>query len=577
MALDAVTISLLSNELNQNLDSARIDKIHQPSKDEIVLHLRTRKENLKLLISARSGSARVSITKESFENPPSPPSFCMLLRKYLGTARFIRSDFVIGERIIKLLFSASNEIGDIVDITLYAELMGRYANIVLVNKDGKIIDAMKRVDADASSVRQLLPGLEYKLPPNKENPNLIHQSEEVIKKALKYEGNINQAILKSTQGIGAVISREIESLSRLSNVYADSLNQEQKQLLIDSVNKVIEYYNKPIFTIVYDEANKPIEFSFMPLSQYEGLVQKSYPSLNDLLDEYYSEKDRQERLRQKGKDLYKLIQNLKERSVRKTALRKEDLKESENNQKFKIYGELLTANLFKITKGLKEIEVDNYYDNTKVKIKLDEKLTPNENAQKYFKEYKKKNTAAKVLKELIKEGEIEYEYLTSIEYSIFLAKNEEDLLNVRSELHQSGYIKYFKNRQKKQKAQDFIKYISSDGFLILVGRNNLQNDKLTMKTARGKDLWFHTKNAPGSHVVVMSEGKDIPLTTQNEAAMLSVFYSSQKTSAQVAVDYTFVKNIKKTNDLKPGMVIYDNFKTAYITVDEEAIGNLERQ
>ncbi len=576
MALDAITISLLSKELDSVLENSRIDKIHQPSKDEVVFHIRKRDGNLKLLISARSGSARICTTKETFENPQTPPSFCMLLRKYLAGARFISSNYVKGERIIMLSFLVSNEIGDMVNIDMAVELMGRYANIVLINKDGKIIDAMKRVDADASSIRQLLPGLIYKLPPNRENPKLIEETKDVVKKVTAYEGLVSQSFMKNTQGLGAVIAREIAHLSNLDDVYADSLDISQKMKLDFAVEKVVNYYHNPVFTTVFDESEKPIEFSFMPLTQYGDLKQVHYKNLSELLDEYYSKKDKQERLRQKGKDLYRLVNNLLERNVRKSALRKEDLIKSENSLPLKIKGELLTANLYKLEKGMSSVKVLNYYDNTEITIKLDPRLTGNENAQKYFKDYKKKQTAVKILKELIVQDEIEYEYLKSIEYIISQADNEQELMSVRNELYTARYIKYFKTKTKKQKSQDFIKYISSDGFLILIGRNNLQNDKLTMKTARGKDLWFHTKNAPGSHVVVMSQGQDIPLKTQNEAAMLAVFYSSQKESSKVAVDYTFVKNIKKTNDLKPGMVIYDTNETAYVTPDLEIINNLEK-
>ncbi len=576
MALDAITISLLSNELNSNLDNSRIDKIHQPSKDEIVLHLRKRDGNLKLLISARSGSARICLTKEVFENPKTPPSFCMLLRKYLGGARFISSNFIKGERIIMLSFLATSEIGDLVNIDMAIELMGRYANIVLINDEGKIIDAMKRVDADASSIRQLLPGIIYKLPPNRENPRLIEETKEVIKKVVSYEGLVADSFMKNTQGLGAVIAREISHIASLETVYADSLDISQKMKLDFATEKVVNYYNNPVFTTVFDENEKPIEFSFMPLTQYGDLKQVHYKTLSELLDEYYAKKDKQERLRQKGKDLYRLVSNLLERNIRKSNLRREDLIKSENSEPLKIKGELLTANLYKLEKGMSSVKVLNYYDNTEITIKLDPRLTGNENAQKYFKDYKKKQTAVKILKNLIIQDEIEFEYLKSIEYAISNADNEQELMNIRNELYTARYIKYFKTKTKKEKPQDFIKYVSSDGFLILVGRNNLQNDKLTMKTARGKDLWFHTKNAPGSHVVIMSEGKDIPLKTQNEAAMLAVFHSSQKESSKVAVDYTFVKNIKKTNDLKPGMVIYDTNETAYVTPELDVINNLER-
>ena len=577
MALDAITLALLAKELDGELQGARIDKIHQPSKDEIVMHMRKRDGNIKLLISARSGSARVCLTNESFENPQTPPSFCMLMRKYFAGAKFVAANSIKGERIIMLAFTATSEMGDTVQLDLAVELMGRYANIVAINQDGKVIDAMKRVDADASSVRQLLPGLTYKLPPNRDNPHLIEETQQVLDKVFGFDAPLNSAFMKNTLGIGPVIAREIAYRALGDrDVYAAYLSDEQKQTVTDVVEKVKEYYNNPQYTTVYDDDGKPSEFSFMPLMQYGDLATKSYESLNVLLDEYYAQKDKAERLRQKGKDLYRLTQTLTERTQRKQVARKEELEESRDSEKYKIYGELLTANLWQLEKGMKNIKVLNYYTNEEITIPLDVKLNGNQNAQKYYKEYKKRQTAVKMLTDLIKQGEIELEYLKSINYAVQEAQNEAELMAIRSELHGAGYIKYYKQRDKKQKPQDFIKYISSDGFLICVGRNNLQNDKLTMKTARGKDMWFHTKKAPGSHVVVISEGADIPLKTQNEAAMLAVYHSSLKDSARVEIDYTFVKNIKKTNDLKPGMVIYDTYESAVITPDMEVINKLER-
>ena len=577
MALDAITLSLLAKELDEQLQGSRIDKIHQPSKDEIVMHIRKRDGNIKLLISARSGSARVCITNESFENPQTPPSFCMLMRKYFAGAKFVAANSIKGERIIMMAFSATSEMGDTVQLDLAIELMGRYANIVAINQDGKVIDAMKRVDADASSVRQLLPGLTYKLPPNRENPNLITESDKVLEQVFGFDAPLNTAFMKNTQGIGPVIAREIAyRATNGRDVYANYLDEIQQYSVKSAVKTVIDYYNNPQYTTVYDENGKPSEFSFMPLMQYGDLPTKTYDSLNVLLDEYYAQKDKAERLRQKGKDLYRLVQTLTERTQRKQVARQEELDESRDSEKYKIYGELLTANLWQIEKGMKSVRVLNYYTNEDVEIPLDVKLNGNQNAQKYYKEYKKRQTAVKMLTELIRQGEIELEYLKSINYAVQEAQNEAELMAIRSELHGAGYIKYFKQREKKQKPQDFIKYISSDGFLICVGRNNLQNDKLTIKTARGKDMWFHTKKAPGSHVVVFSEGADIPLRTQNEAAMLAVYHSSLKDSARVEIDYTFVKNIRKTNDLKPGMVIYDTYESAVVTPDMDVIGKLER-
>ena len=576
MALDSMTMALLAKELNRQLADSRVDKIHQPSKDEMVFHMRRRSGSFKLLLSARSGTARICVTQEEFENPAAPPSFCMLMRKYFSGARFVSARAAEGERLIMLTFSATSEMGDTVKLEIAAELMGRYANLVLINGDGKIIDAMKRVDADASALRQLLPGLVYKLPPRKDSPIFVSQTRQVLEKVFAFDGTVDKALLKCSMGMSPVIAREIASLSGVGDTTASKLTVNQQRQVRRAAEKVLEYYHNPSFTVVYGHDGMPAEYSFMPLSQYRGLESRSYDSLNRLLDEYYSEKDRAERLRQKGKDLHKLVQNLLDRAQRKQIARKEELAQSEDNDKYRIYGELLTANLYKLEKGMKSVSVENYYDGSTVTIPLDPKLGGNRNAQKYYKEYKRKQTAVKMLTKLIRQGEIELEYLNSVAYNVASASGEKELMAIREELHGAGYLKYYKNRDKKQKPRDFIRYTSSDGFLILVGRNNLQNERLTMKTARGKDMWFHVKKAPGSHVVVMSEGRDIPLKTQNEAAMLAVYHSSLKGSPKVEVDYTFVKNIRKTADLKPGMVIYDIYESAPVTVDEKVLAELRR-
>ncbi len=574
MALDAMTMALLARELNEALEASRIEKIHQPSKDEVVFLMRNRDGSFRLLLSARSGSARICVTKESFENPRTPPSFCMLMRKYLTGARFSSAESVPGDRILFLHFSAVNEMGDPADYTVAAELMGRYANLVLIGGEGRIVDRMKRVDADASSVRQLLPGLVYALPPNRDAPLLTRDRKRVTDRVFSFRGPVDRAFLKCGGGMGPVICREIAARAGTGDEYADSLDEAGRRAVDKAVDEVLERYADPEYTLIYSERMKPSEFSFMPLVQYRGLPDARFDTLSRLLDSYYSEKDRKERLRQRGKDLFRLVTNLRERNRRKLAARREELSRSLDNERYRIYGELLTANLYRIEKGMREVEVDNYYDGTTVAIPLDARLTPSANAQKYYREYRKRATAVKMLSSLIRESEIEGEYLDSVAYTVERRKSEAELLAIRSELHDRGYIKYFRNREKRPKPADFLRYTSSDGFLILAGRNNVQNERLTLKTARGKDMWFHVKAAPGSHVVVMSEGADIPLTTQEERAALAVLNSSVNTGAAVDVDYTFVRNIRKTGDLKPGMVLYEDYETVRIAPDPRVLSRV---
>ena len=580
MALDAATLALAGAELRAKLLDAKIDKIYEPTRDEVVLTLRTRTETFRLLLSARSGSARACLTDESFENPPAPPSFCMLLRKHLAGGRLLEVSPEPGDRILFFRFQCVNEMGDLVQNTLAAELMGRYSNLVLI-QDGKIIDALKRVDFEDSAIRQLLPGLHYPLPPKPAKPDFFAGSAAGLAAAACQKPlPPAQALLKSCAGVGPAVCREAawRALGE-TPLLASELSPAQRGALagaIEAIRADYERGGRPC--AVHGPDGAPVEFSFTPLTQYgAGYTLTEYPGFSQLLEGYYSSKDRAERLRQKSRDLLKAVKNMHERALRKQAARTEELAESEASGQLRVYGELLQANLWAIQKGMRSVTVTNYYDGSELAIPLDVRLTPSANAQKYFKEYKKKQTAARMLAKLLEEGEREIAYLETVLYEVESAPGEQALGEIRAELKSQGYLKYYKVRDKKQKPADFYRYRSSDGFLILVGRNNLQNDKLTLHTARGKDLWFHTKNAPGSHTVVMSEGRDIPNATKNEAAQLAVLHSSQAAGAKVAVDYTEVKNIRKTGDLKPGMVLYERYETAYITPEPGLADRLREQ
>ena len=579
MALDAALLALTARELKQTLLDAKIDKIFEPTRDEVVITLRTRTDTFKLLLSARSGSARACLTQDTFENPAVPPSFCMLLRKHLTGGRLVDLRVEPGDRLAFFEFQCTNEMGDLVRNILAVELMGRYSNLVLV-QDGRIIDALKRVDFEDSQIRQLLPGLAYTLPQKPNKPDLFAVSSAgLVAAACQKDLPVADALMRSCAGVGPVVCREaaFRALGE-SATQADMLTESEKTALIAAIDGIKADYEsggKPC--LACDETGKPVEFSFTPLTQYGDQRLTHYDSFSTMLEGYYSTKDRAERLRQKSKDLAKTVKNLHDRAIRKQAARKEELAQSGKADQLRLYGELLQANLWAVDKGMRSVQVLNYYDGQTIEIPLDARLNGVGNAQKYFKEYKKKQTAAKMLKKLLEEGEREIEYLGTVLYEVETATGEQALGEIRAELKSQGYLKYYKIRDKKQKPADFYRYRSSDGFLILVGRNNLQNDKLTLHTARGKDLWFHVKDAPGSHTVVMSEGKDIPLTTQNEAAMLAVVHSSLNGGAKVAVDYTEVRNIRKTGDLKPGMVLYEKYETGYITPEEGIEERLREQ
>ena len=569
MALDAATLALCARELKTVLTDSRIDKIFEPTRDEVLLLLRTRTDTFRLLLSARSGSARVCLTGESFENPATPPGFCMLLRKHLAGGRLLDIRMEPGERIVFFEFQCVNEMGDLVKNTLAAELMGRYSNLVLV-QDGRILDALKRVDFEDSAIRQLLPGLPYTMPPRPDRPDFFAvSSAALVALAMRRDLPVADALMKSCGGVGPVICREA-AFRALGDSHrpANELTAAEQTALAAALDAIRDDHAAGgVPTAAHAPDGRPVEFSFTALTQYGPDALKTYPSFSALLEDYYAVKDRAERLRQKSRDLLKTVRNLHERAVRKQAARTEELAQSEASDELRIKGELVQANLWQIERGMASVTVDNYYTGQKETIPLDVRLSPSGNAQKYFKEYKKKQTAAKMLARLLEEGAREIEYLETVVYEVETASGEQALGEIRAELKSQGYLKYYKVRDKKQKPADFFRYRSTDGFLILVGRNNAQNDKLTLHTARGRDLWFHVKNAPGSHTVVISEGQPIPDSTREEAAQLAVLHSSQAGGAKVPVDYTFVRNIRKTGDLKPGMVLYDTYETAYITPD----------
>lgn len=578
MALDAAILALTARELNERLAGARVDKIFQPTRDEAVLMMRSRAGSAKLLLSARSGAARIGITGESFENPQVPPSFCMLLRKYLTSGRLEEVRAERGERLVYFVFGCTNEMGDPVRITLAAELMGRYANIVVIGGEGRIIDALKRVDLDASAVRPLLPGLPYTLPPRQGKPDFFEiEPDALLERMAGFDAPVADALLKAASGIAPSVCREIafRALGE-GRFFTKELTDAQRQALGQQIAALqAEYAAGGRPTAVVDEEGKPVEYSFTPLTQYQPrcrlVARESYCAL---LEAHYAAKDQAERLRQKSRNLGKTVQNLYERAKRKQTARLEEQAATERSDHLRIWGELLQANLYNIPKGAKEATVENYYDGSTVTIPLDVRLSPSANAQKYFKEYKKKQTAAKMLKKLLADGQREIDYLASVQYEVSQATGEAALAEIREELRAGGYLKNDRRRDKRQKPADFLRYTSSDGFEILVGRNNAQNDRLTLHTARGRDLWFHVKDAPGSHTVVLSRGREIPFATQNEAAMLAVFHSSQSASAKVPVDYTEVRNIRKTGDLKPGMVLFEKHETAYVTPDEAVLRRL---
>ncbi len=572
MALDGAFLSMVKKEL-EPLVGGRVDKISQPSREEIVIALRTRGGNEKLLFSASAGSARVHITKKSIENPKVPPMFCMLMRKHLGNGRLlgIRQDGL--ERILYFDFEAMNELGDMVTVTLAAEIMGRCSNIVMINAEGKIIDSVKRVDPEMSRERPVLPGMTYSYPPRGERLDFRTCTAEDIETSLEAmpDGDAAKSLVKIFEGISPIVAREwVYYAAKGGDAAKSDIRGETLERLAFAVEQTARECRegKCVFTVLKDADGGLKDFSFMPILQYGGLMTtKEMSSACELLDFFYAERDSVSRMKQRSHDLYKLLQNVSERTARRLANQREELKVSAERDKLKLMGDLISANLYRVEKGMSSVAVENFYEDgcPEIKIKLDPMLTPSKNMQKYYSEYRKADTAEKILTEQIAKGEEELAYIDSVFDALTRTQSEDEVNELRQELSEQGYIRSSKLKGKPPKSRPPLEFTSSDGFTVLVGRNNKQNDQLTTKTADKTDIWLHTKDITGSHVIIRAEGKEVPDSTVMWAARVAAFHSRAKSSSQVPVDYVPVRFVKKPSGAKPGMVIFTNNRTLYVT------------
>ncbi|MBQ8868365.1 MAG: NFACT family protein [Oscillospiraceae bacterium] len=580
MALDGLCLSAISRQISENYIDARVEKVSQPAKDAIVLTLRFRGGSKKLLISAGAMGARLHFTEAQIENPQTPPMFCMLMRKHLSGGRLIGVRQLGFDRVLFLDFEVLNELADKVTVTLCVEIMGHNSNIILINSDGKIIDAIKRVNAEVSSVRLCLPGVKYELPPQQDKKNLLEIDKNELKSDLLSFGDVNlsKALLSLYSGLSPLLCREIAFYaSKGSDMLCSELNKDAIDRIFFFVTQISSFLKEPQPTMLCDQSRTPKEFSFMPIRQYgHNMISREFESVDELLDSFYSEKDRLERVKQKSGDLLKTVVNISDRIARKLENQRLDLKKCEDKEKLRRYGDIIYANLSFIEKGASKAVLTDFYDeNTpQVEIALDPRLTAAQNAQKYYNEYRKADTAEKMLTSLIKSGEAELLYIDSVFDSLTRAASESELSAIRAELFDAKYIRKKPDKKQIKTSIPYLKYTSSDGFTILCGRNNMQNDKLTLKESAKGDIWFHTQKIPGSHTVVLTEGKAVPDSTLEEAAIIAAFNSKARSSTKVAVDYTEIKNVKKPSGAKPGMVIYETFKTAIVTPDEELIKKL---
>ncbi len=585
MAFDGAFLACMRAELQQTLQEARIDKIHQPSREELVLALRRRGGADKLYISARANAPRIQLTDIPLENPAQPPMFCMLLRKRLTGGRLAAIRQPGLERALYLDFDCVNELGDAVRLTLAVEIMGRHSNIILV-ENGLVVDAIKRVDWDMSSVRPVLPGLRYAPPPAQEDRLDLSAAEpEAFVEAIERgkDAPLSKALLAVAHGLSPLVCRELaHRATRGQDTRSGALSAEEKQRLafhLGRLKTLLATGEGRVPYLLTRPDGAPLDYSFFPLTQY-GLsaVGREMESFSALLDAFYARRDNAERMKQHAQDLLRVLTAATERTTRKLARQREELARSENREELRLYGDLIHANMHAVPKGAASAELINYYDPAcaTVRVPLDPALSPALNAQRYYKEYRKAQTAERILTEQIARGEEELRYLDSVFDALSRAGSVRELTELRQELADGGYLRLQKGKQKPPAPLGPMAFVSDDGFPILVGRNNVQNDRLTLRTARGGDLWLHTKNIPGSHVIVVTEGRTPPARTIEQAAILAALHSRAADSAQVPVDYTQVRHVRKPAGARPGMVIYDTNQTAYVSPDPALAARLRQ-
>ena len=577
MALDGAFLACLRQEIWDSLPAARIDKIHQPGREELVIALRYKGGNRKLYLSAGANSPRIHFTDTTPENPAQPPMFCMLLRKRLTGGRLADIRQEGWERALYLDFDCINELGDPVRLTLAVEIMGRHSNIILIGPDGIIIDSIKRVDPAMSSVRPILPGLRYEVPPAPAGRcDLSRHTPDDVITALKAgrDAPLSKALQAVVTGLSPLSCREIAFRATAGlDTPVSALTPHEWEKLADCLHRtraaVLEGARRVPY-LVRKSDGTPLEYSFQTIIQYgPEAIGTEMASFSTLLDTFYAGRAAAERMRVKGHDLLKVLQNSMERVGRKLNVQKQELAAAANRETLRLYGDLINAGMHLIPTGAASAELINYYDENcaPITVPLDPALSAAANAQKYYKDYRRAQTAERMLTDRIAAGEQELVYLESVFDNLSRAATTRELDELRAELEAEGYLRRQRGKQKPPPPMKPLTFRSDDGFTIYVGRNNLENDRLTLRVAKGSDYWLHTKNIPGSHVIVVCEGQTPPDHTLEQAAILAATHSKAADSVQVPVDYAQARYVKKPSGAKPGMVIYTDNRTAYVNPD----------
>ena len=579
MPLDALCLSGVVHELQNALSGAKIDKIYQPGRDEVVLALRAPAGNVKLLLSANPSHPRAHLTQISRENPDKPPMFCMLLRKHLSGARLLELLQPPMERVVDLRLEALDELGDRVERRLVLEAMGRHSNLILLDGEGRIMDCLRRVDSDMSARRQVLPGLFYRLPPAQEKLDPSSLDRAALESALAAAPEESQAdkwLLDTFGGLSPLICRELAfRAGGATDARLHQMGEGGRSRLLDELEGLLRSVQENSFTpVMLEKEGHPSDFTFQPISQYGPAVScVPFPSFSALLDRFYEQRENQERVHQRGQDLIRSVTNARDRAARKIGLQEQELAATRDRERLRQFGDIITSNLHAMEKGMSRLTAADFYDPEcpQIHIPLDPLLTPQQNAAKYYKEYNKAKTAESILTLQLEKGRRDLDYLNSVLEAIALAEGERDLQEIRQELTDTGYLRRpSKARDRgKRVASKPMEFRSSSGLRISVGKNNTQNDLLTTKQAFKSDLWFHTQKIHGSHVILWTEGGQPDLTSIQEAAQLAAWFSQGRESGKVAVDYTPVKYVKKPGGARPGMVVYTTYETAYVAPDGE--------
>ena len=571
MPFDAVFLSAVVEELTPVLTGERIDKIQQPARDTVLLHLRSRG---KLLLSANGSRPRIHLTRAAFENPAQPPMFCMLLRKHLSGGRIAGLTQPEAERKIDLVLDCTDEMGVPCRKHLILELMGRNSNLILTDGDGRIIDCMRRVDFEMSEARQVLPGLFYREPPRQDKriPGQTSEAELLsLLEAVDSPKRLDAWLLDTFAGLSPLISREL-SYRFCGEVEADILTLSRPELARFLARELAMTVEKQPVLLLQGGVAK--DFSYRPIAQYgDYMTSRRCESFSALLDEFYTQRDRNERMRQRSQTLRKSVTTLYERTLRKLAAQKKEREATLDRERLRRMGDIVTANLHAIQRGQTLLRAVDFYDAEmgEIEIPLKPNLSPQQNAAKFYKDYAKAKHAEKILTEQISVGEIEVQYFAGVLEELDRAESERDLSEIRAELEDGGYLRTADRQKKKQMRQapsKPLEFRSSDGFPIFVGKNNRQNDQLSLKSAHKNDIWLHIQKAHGAHVIIECGGAEVPDTTVTEAAMLAAYYSEAKQGQNLPVDVTPVRFLRKPNGAKPGMVVYDRYRTVYVTPDE---------